>query len=289
MSLLLLLVAAVSAFAQYGAPRVLAEVRIPGLDESSGVVASRTRPGVFWSHNDSGGGPRLYAFDRAGKSLGRWTVRAARSNDWEGIAMGPGPKGSSYLYIGDIGDNRSSRKFVTVYRVPEPDLRENGGETAPAESFRLRYPDEPHDAEALLVHPKSGDLYIVTKARGEDRHTSVFKAAAPLVTGKVIELKKVAELQLPNTSVFTLLIGRINGGDISPDGTRVVICDYLKAWEAVVPKGAAFDSVWTKGEWRDIGLGQRKQGEAICYRHDGRAVIATSEGKQFPLIEVERK
>lgn len=290
MYLPILLLLAASAFGQYAAPRVLAEVRIKGLKESSGVVASRSRPGVFWSHNDSGGGPWLYAFDRRGKSLGRWKVRGARSNDWEDIAMGPGPKkGASYLYIGDIGDNNSKRKFVTVYRVAEPNLGEPDGETAAAESFRLRFPDHAHDAEALLVHPRTGDLYIVTKARGEDRHTAVFKAKAPLASGSIIELAKVAELQLPNTSVFTLLIGRINGGDISPDGTRVVLCDYLKAWEAVVPKGASFDSVWTKGQWRDIGLGQRAQGEAICYRHDGKAVITTSEGDAFPLIEVERK
>jgi hypothetical protein len=46
--------------------------------------------------------------------------------------------------------------------------------------------------------------------------------------------------------------------------------------------------VWTT-EWREIDLGGRKQGEAICYRHDGRALIATSEGAEFPLIEVVRK
>jgi hypothetical protein len=284
---LLLIVSA--AFGQYRPPRVLAEVDVPKLTESSGLAASRLRPGVFWSHNDSGGGPWLYAFDRTGKDLGHWSVRAARSNDWEDIAIGPGPKpGVPYIYIGDIGDNRSSRKFVTVYRIPEPNVHNESRETALAESFRFRYPDEPHDAEALLVHPTSGDLYVVTKARGKDRDTVVFKAKAPLRSGAVAQFERAARLEMPNASVFTLLIGRINGGDISPDGTRVVLCDYFRAWEAIAPNGSAFDSVWS-GPWHAIELGPRQQGESVCYRHDGRAILATSEGERFPLIEVERE
>jgi hypothetical protein len=280
-----------TALAQYGAPRVIATVNVPNLNESSGIAASRRHPGVFWSHNDSGGGPWIYAFDHAGKSLGRWTVPGARASDWEDITIGPGPKkDASYLYIGDIGDNNSGRKFVTVYRIPEPaELNGGTGKTAAAESIRLEYPDRAHDAEALLIHPKSGDLYIVTKARGEDRDTRVYKASAPLNTKAKTRLKQVATLDLPNTSVFTLLIGRITGGDISPDGTRVAVCDYLKAWEAVLPAGARnFDAIWS-AKWRDIGIGQRAQGEGIAYRHDGKALLVTSEGKPFPLIEIERE
>jgi hypothetical protein len=204
--------------------------------------------------------------------------------------MGPGPKnGASYLYIGDIGDNNSKRKFVTVYRVPEPvDLDAQNKRTGAADVIRLEYPDRPHDAEALMIHPKSGDLYIVTKARGEDHETSVYKASAPLNTKTKIQLKRVAKLDLPNTSVFTLLVGRVTGGDISPDGTRVALCDYLKAWEAEVPSGAKnFDAIWS-AKWRDITMGTRQQGEAIAYRHDGKALFTTSEGKPFPLIEVQR-
>ena len=35
-------------------------------------------------------------------------------------------------------------------------------------------------------------------------------------------------------------------------------------------------------------LGKRKQGESITYRLDGKALLATSEGKQSPLIMVLR-
>jgi hypothetical protein len=38
-----------------------------------------------------------------------------------------------------------------------------------------------------------------------------------------------------------------------------------------------------------VELGERKQGEAICYTADGKAIIATSEKKNSPVIKVERK
>jgi hypothetical protein len=34
-------------------------------------------------------------------------------------------------------------------------------------------------------------------------------------------------------------------------------------------------------------LGKREQGEAIAYRLDGKALLATSEGKQSPVLQVE--
>ena len=35
-------------------------------------------------------------------------------------------------------------------------------------------------------------------------------------------------------------------------------------------------------------LGKRKQGEAIAYRLDGKALLATSEGKNASIIQVMR-
>ena len=207
--------------------------------------------------------------------------------DWEALSSGPGPeRGVPYLYIGDIGDNDRDRDEVVVYRVKEP--AEGVTETEPAEAFRLTYPDGPHDAEALMVHPKSGDLYIVTKARGSDARTGVYKAPAPLRKQGVISLRLVATLDLPDMSSFTLLVGRITGADISDDGKRVILCDYFRAWEAMLPADAVnFDSIW-QSKWISFELPGRPQGEAICYQPDERGILATSEGSPFPLIEAER-
>src|SRR5262245_47636756 len=131
-------------WAQYGPPRTLAQVTIDGLDESSGIAASRKHIGVFWSHND-GESPYLFAFDAHGKSRGRVRVAGAQMYDWEDMAIGPGNE----IYIGDIGDNDRKRKQIVVYRLPEPDPSASAAK--PVRAIQMRYPDGPHDAEALIV------------------------------------------------------------------------------------------------------------------------------------------
>lgn len=275
----------------YEPPVHLANLEDRRIDESSGIVASRSNPGVYWTHNDSGDGALLYAFDRDGKSKGVWRVTGASALDWEDIAAGPGDvTGTSYLYIGDIGDNKRDGKVVTVYRVAEPTVASQAGsnsragssQTAPAEAIRLKFPDDKHDAEALLIHPRTGDLYLITKTKREA--AKVYKATAPFDTSTTIPLAFVSDLQLPS-----VVGGMITGGDISPDGERIVLCDYFGAFEISLPRGDSnFDSIWRQ-PLAPVALGLRQQGESVCYSLDGKAILATSEQMPAPLIEVRRK
>ena len=260
------------------------------VDESSGLAASRLNPGLLWTHNDSGDGPNLYAFDAGGRRRGVWRVSGARAVDWEDMAAGPGPEpGRQYLYVGDIGDNRRTRAHVSVYRVPEPrvtpaDAASTRGaprETEPAAELRLRYPDGRHDAEALLVHPATGDLYVVVK-NGEPA-CGVYRLRAAQLTAEVNTLERAGEFRSPSP-----LGSLVTGGAISPDGRRVVICDYLGAYELRLPGGARpadFDDIWRQTP-AFVTLGPREQGEAVCYRADGAALLATSEGSPALLVEV---
>lgn len=272
----------------YGPPGSVGVLADRVIDESSGIVASRTTPGMYWTHNDSGDGPFLYAFDDRGHSRGVWRVTGAAAYDWEDIAAGPGPTaGTNYLYIGDIGDNGGNRSQIIVYRVPEPLItgaeegrkKSNAQLTEAAEVLRLRYPDGKHNAETLMVHPVTGKIYIVTKI--EFGNPGVYEADPPQSSAGVITLTRVAELSVP-----TLFGGMITGGDISPDGLRVALCDYVQGYEIALPDGSTeFDRIW-KQALIPIALGQREQGEAIGYRLDGKALVATSEGRHAPLIQV---
>lgn len=272
----------------YGPPTILANIKDKSISESSGLVASRSTPGAYWTHNDSGDGPFIYAFNTRGDSLGVFQVTGAQNRDWEDISIGPGPqRDKSYLYIGDIGDNDQQRSEVIVYRVAEPVLNNNKstkrrpGVTEPAEAIRLRYPDGKHDAEALLVHPTSGNIYIVSKVVLVN--PVVYEAAAPFDSGKLITMRRIGEVRVPS-----ILGGVITGGSISPDGHRVALCDYFQGYELVLPsKSANFDDIW-KQRMTGFDLGKREQGESIAYRLDGKALLATSEGKQPALFQVER-
>jgi hypothetical protein len=276
----------------YGQPVHLASLQDKAIDESSGLAASRRNPGIFWTHNDSGDGPFLYAFDRAGGKRGTWHVAGAKAFDWEDIAAGPGNQpGRAYLYVGDIGDNDKDRDGIVVYRVAEPAVTEaeadtnrlEPAETEAAEAIHLRYPDGAHDAESLAVHPTTGDLYVITKTKGASAAAAVYKLAAPFSLTGVNTLVKVSAIRTPG-----LLPGMITGADISPDGRKIVLCDYFNAYELSLPEaaGGKFDDIW-KQPVAIVRLGQRPQGEAICYRLDGRAILATSEDSPVMLIEVE--
>jgi hypothetical protein len=273
----------------YGPPAQIAALKDKAVKESSGIAASRRFHGVYWTHNDSGDGPLIYAFDRRGSSKGVWRVSGATARDWEDIAAGPGPSaGKSYLYIGDIGDNQEKRAEIVVYRVPEPEINAKGSSkgkpaaTDQSEAIRLRYPDGSHDAESLLVHPRTGSIYIVTKIAFA--HPGVYEAAAPIKAGPPITLKRVGTLEVPS-----LFGGIITGGAISPDGRGVAFCDYIQGYEAVLENAnSSFDTIW-KRPLTAISLGSRKQGEAITYRVDGKALLMTSEGSPMPLIQIERR
>jgi hypothetical protein len=269
----------------YGPPTVVARLKDTRVDESSGLVASRANPGVYWTHNDSGDDPVVYAFAANGDALGAWRVTGAENDDWEDIAVGPGPQsGKSYIYIGDTGDNNESRAQIVVYSVVEPTVDASAKEnvTERAVAYRFKYPDGKHDAETLLVHPTTGKLYIVTKI--PLAKPTIYEASPPFESSKVTTLKRLGELRVP--SVFG---GVLTGGDISPDGRRVVFCDYFQGFEMALPANASsFDDIWQE---RMVGfdLGKRNQGESIAYRLDGKAVLATSEGKRPELIQVVLK
>lgn len=258
--------------------------------ESSGVAVSRCQNNVLWTHNDSGDDAYIFAVNSAGDSLGTWRVPNAENNDWEDIAAFKDASGKCFIYIGDIGDNKGKRPEHFVYRVKEPIVGGNDARSSRKEPLasdgadivRFRYPDYGQDAETLMVHPKSGDIYIVTKR--VTGPAGVYCLRHPAFDGSTGMLEKVADISVP-----AIPNGFLTGGDISPDGRHVIICDYTQAYEWTLPEGDQdFDDIW-KQVPEPVDLGKRKHGEAVAYNVDGTAVYATSEDKDSPVIEVKRR
>jgi hypothetical protein len=244
------------------------------LQEASGIVASRSNPGVLWVHNDSGDAPRVYAINSKGTLLGIYRIAAAKSLDWEDIAIGPSPDPKQdYLYIGDIGDNRAKRPSVAVYRIQEPKVRPNQSlvdmEVGPADSFNLRYPDGPKDAETLMVDPLSGDIYIISK---RDIFSKVYRALYPCSTDETITMELVA----------TLPWGLAVGGDVSPDGNLVIVRGLYNAslWQR--PKGQELWRAFTGRQFK-LEVVAEPQGEGIGFDSQGRGYFTIGEMLHAPL------
>lgn len=204
---------------------------VPWFNEVSGLVASRTAPGVLWAISDSEPGPPVFgddeflvALEADGTELARYSLTGTTNVDWEDLALGAGPGGADHLYVADIGDNAVARASVTVYRVPEPAVAVGQGPVVEAlsgaEAFTVTYPDGPHNAEALVHDPVSGDLFIATKANSGGSLYRVQLGAPSTVT-------EVASgyVQLPpGASGFE---HQVTGADITADGSQILIRTYF--------------------------------------------------------------
>ncbi len=276
----------------YGPPSVAAIIRSDEINESSGLVVSRCQPNVFWTNNDSGDGPFLYAFDRSGQSLGTWKVENADNRDWEDLSTFKTDSGQCFIYIAETGNtNDNDRTEQRIYRIEEPVVssgdaassRSDPRLTKPAEVLTFQYPDGRHDAESLIVHPKTEAMYVLTKQR--TKPSGVYQIDGEFgPTPSVAKVRKIAEITVP-----AVPNGYLTGAAISPDGTRVAVCDYSAGYEFSLPSGDTnFDDIWSQKP-TTIDLGERKQGESIAYSPDGAAIFATSEKKYPPLIELRQK
>ncbi len=270
----------------YTEPRVEGLVESDEIVESSGIAASKCLNDVLWTHNDSGDDAFIFALDTKGKHLGTWKVENADNKDWEDVAVFKDATGKCFLLIGDIGNSRKEpRPDHNIYRVAEPEIVDAPGSTkkkpartASAEVMTFAYPDERQDSETLMVHPITGDIFVVTKQRNKPAGVYRIKPAFGSPTMKVEKIADITVPAIPN--------GFLTGGDIAPDGKRVVLCDYFAAYEFALPDNSTdFNDIW-KQKPSVIDLGNRDQGEAIGYSADGRSIFATSEGRHSPLIQV---
>lgn len=274
----------------YEQPKVIGKIKSPDVTESSGLAASRCQENILWTHNDSGDDAYIYALDLEGNNKGTWRIADTENVDWEDIASYKDKSGKCFLYIGEIGDNKLRRREHAVYRVAEPTVsdttalatRKNYLTIGEVETVRFDYPDFDQDAETLMVEPKSGDIYVVTKRVSGP--AGVYRVKPNFGVAEIQRAEKVTEVSVP-----AIPNGFVTGGDISPDGKRMVICDYTQAYEWSLPDNATqFDEIW-KQEPTRIDLGKRKGGESICYNARGTSIFATSEGRNSPVIEAKRK
>jgi hypothetical protein len=245
--------------------KVAFTIKDPRITESSGLAASARHPGVVYTHNDSGGVPKIYALGPDGAVKAVLTVAGAGARDWEAIALGKDGRGRPSIFVADIGDNLGGAwPYVTVYRIPEPaQLR---SQALRATAFRIKYEDGPRNAETLMINPKTNRLYIASKLFGG----KIYEAPAHLRTSGSNVMRKLGDAPAMATD-----------GAFSPDGRTCVIRTYF---------GARVYSVDAKGRpaktLKSIDMPLQAQGESVTYTADGRSLLVGSEGKNQPVYQL---
>lgn len=263
------------------------------ITESSGLCLSGRDPSIFWTVNDSGGEPCVFAIDRSGKTRAKVRVREAVNFDWEDLALGRDDQGASAIFIGDIGDNFIMRPSLQIYQIPEPLINAvekpvAETETAAPHLWRANYPDGKHNAESLLVHPQTNRLYILTKS--EDGKSALYAFPQPLQDKVSMTLEKVIDLTFP-----TLIRPGKRPHDncmttsacFSADGAHLVVATYSSLYEWSLPQDKSLAEALRQPPVR-IEPELLRQVEGVCYDVDNVTLWLTSEHLPTPLLKVKR-
>ncbi|MFJ9181051.1 WD40 repeat domain-containing protein [Streptomyces sp. NPDC102360] len=238
-------------------------IQDPRITESSGLAASRAHPGVYWTHNDSDDGAFLFAIDgRTGKTVATITMSGVGApRDVEAISVGS----DGNLYVGDIGDNLGGKwDHVWIYKLPEP--KKLVDQTVRATQYDVKYADGPRNAEAMVVHPKTGRVYIVEKG---DDGGGLYEGPATLDSGATNTFRRVADIDLWATDAA-----------FSPDGRQLAVRGYFG--------GVSYK--WNDGKPERQGqlhVPMQPQGESVTYTPDGKTLLYGSEGKGSSVEPVE--
>lgn len=228
----------------------------PDIVESSGLVvlAAPADDGLVVTVNDSGDSGRVFAVDPAtGDTVGvtSWTPEP---EDVEALA----PAGAGHVWVGDIGDNRRARDSIEVLRVPVG----RGPVAASPQTYVLVYPDGAHDAEALVSHPVTGQLFVITKGVFSG---TVYAAPARLRADGPNRLVEVGEAP-----------GIVTDATFLPGGGGVVMRTYSTAHVAAFPSWQVVSSV---------DLPRQDQGEGIALARRG--LLLSTEGARSQVLEVD--
>ena len=224
------------------------------ITESSGLVDDGAH---VLTVNDSGAGAVVYVVDReTGATVGRTTYTDDLVVDVEAMAAGP----EGRLWVGDIGDNPGHRSSVAVYEMEMPG---EGDVTVPSTRYELVYEGGPRDAETLLVHPRTGRLYVVSKGLFGGK---VYEAPPRLSADRANVLRPVGDVG-----------GLVTDGAFFPDGRFAAVRSYGSL------------TVLDGDRWRSVQgmqLPEQNQGEGLAMEASGTAVLVSTEGALSDVLHV---
>ncbi len=274
----LILLATPAAASGAAEPDVDRPVRDARISESSGLAVSPQHAGVLWTHDDSGHDPVLYALARDGRVAGTVRVRGVAGFDWEAVAAFRDRAGRALLAVGDVGDNRGTRRAPEIDVVAEP-ARLGAGIARPLLRLRLSYPDGARDAEALLVDTARGRMFVVTKGLfgGE-----VY--AVPAAAWNGTAPRRATERAARLVRVGTLPLGLVTDGTVAPGGA-VLLRTYTDV--AAFPPFPLEPGDAPLRPSASAGTPSQPQGEGVALTRDGRSVLLSSEGAGQPVLRVD--
>ncbi len=200
------------------------------VEETSGLAWINN---TIVTHNDSGHDPVLYEISgTTGAVLRSVTINNATNEDWEDLCSD-----DTYIYIGDFGNNKGTRKDLKIYRIRKDDYIETDNDEVEADTISFNYADQTdfsdqeystnYDAEAIVAC--DDQLYIFTKNWG-DFKSNIY--AVPKIPG-THSLEKITDIDTQ---------GVVTGAACNQEGDEVTLIGYTQEGTDFIMKLTDFQS-----------------------------------------------
>lgn len=271
-------------------PRIAGVMADARLAETSGLAASRSRPGAFWVHNDSGHAAELHLMADDGERLATVGIAGVTNVDWEDMAAFT-LDGRRYLLIADTGDNGGVRRTLSAVVVEEPASITDGMRLTPAWTLRFRWPDGARDCEAVAVDAAAGEVLLVSKKRVPPE---LFRIALRPGTDAVQTARRVARLtdiaqptreELRQNPVYGRYRAQVSAADLSPDGRTLAVLNYQAVYLYRREAGARWPAALARPQRLDFAW--MPQAEAVGFSLDGGSLWVAGEQRPSPLVRFD--
>lgn len=238
------------------------------LQESSGLLIQS--PDTLWSHNDSGNGSKVYAFNTYGDKLAERKFDNISNKDWEEITKDD----KGHIFLADFGNNLNDRQDLIILRFSSG--FQSKTQPLVVDSIQFTYEDQyffpppasslNFDCEAMIV--LNDTIFLFTKDRTNPYKSKTLLYWLPAQPGTHIAKYKGSY----NTLVPLFLQGSITGAALSPDKTKLVLLGYLRMWLFENFEGSNF----FKGKTTVFQFEDYTQKEAVAFL-DNCTVYLTDE------------
>jgi len=245
--------------------------------EASGLIQSIENPNFLWTHNDGGDGPFLYLISSIdSKFYGQIKLKGVKNEDWEDLAIGPSitKEKGSFIYVGEIGDNKKKKKIKKIYFFKEPKITDYNKKIIQIDDFyTINFSSEKkiEDFETLMIDSNSKEIFIISKSKKKKQ--KIYKILTKNIDLKNIQIaKRILSLDFGNYN------DKITGGDISSDGNECLIKTYNNVFYWKKKEEEKWDDIW-KMPPTILNYNPEPQGEAICWSNDKKSYYTLSESE----------
>ena len=257
--------------------KIIGKIENNIIEEASGLVESVENSNSLWTHNDGGDGPFLYlisSFDA--KILKKISLVGIKNEDWEDLAIGPSILGdtSTYIYLGDIGDNKKNKTIKKIHFFREPKIKNFDNELIEINDIKtISFYSEKkiENFETLMIDPNSKELFLI--AKNKKKKQNIYKIDTENIEiDEIQKAKKYLTLNLKN------LKGEVTGGEISRNGQKCLIKTYKNVFLWERKKDEKWKNIWSQAP-KILKYIPESQGEAICWSNDENAYFTLSENE----------